>query len=137
MYTVLKKATITAGLTGNKALFEKAITLADKKLKDRGMAVDRLQMTYAESRKDWDAYASSALHYFGQYTITQPKELDHAASIFARHISDSGLLETAANWARQSIALENEIYNNETYALLMFKLKQYQEARKYANRLFR
>ena len=134
IYDVLKKETIKAGLTKNQAEYEAVIALAEKKIKDKGMTANRLKMTHEESTKNWEEYAERASYHFDNYVITRPKELDRAANLVTKHIDDKAILEKAEQWARQSVAIENGSYNNETYARLLLKLGRYDEAWRYANK---
>lgn len=134
IYEVLKAASLESGLTGNPAKYKAALTLAEKRLKDDGQTANRLKMTYTEARKNWEVYAERAIYHYDTYPISQPKELDHSADIFARHIKDPGRLEIALRWTKQSIAMENEAYNNETQAKIFLKLGRYAEALRSANK---
>ena len=134
IYNVLKKETIKAGLTKNKADYESVIALAEKRIKDKGMTANRLKMTYAESTKNWNEYAERATYHFDNFVITRPKELDHATSLVSKHIDDRAVLSKAEAWIRQSVAIENGAYNNETYARLLYKMSRYDEAWRFANK---
>ncbi|MEM6805840.1 MAG: thioredoxin family protein, partial [Bacteroidota bacterium] len=133
IYEVMKAATLESGLTGNPAKYKAALSLAEKRLKDKGQTANRLKMTYTEARKNWKSYAERAIYHYDTYPISQPKELDHSAKLFYRHIEEAAKLETALRWTRQSIAMENEAYNNETRARLFMKLGRYDEALRSAN----
>lgn len=137
LYAVLKQATVSAALTGQEAQFRQAINIATSKIKDKGQTASSLQMLYAEKKKDWFGYAQRAAHHFDSFIIIQPKALDKSASIFAAHINEYDLLLKATEWARQSIAIENEAYNNFTMARLLHKLEDGSEAKKYANKALR
>lgn len=136
IYEVCKKQTLAAALTGDKARYEAALNVANTRLKKeypKGMTANRLRMVYAEATKDWEDYAQKAIYHFETYTILRSKELDHAAGLFHKHVDDPDQLQHALKWAKQSVALENEFYNNNTYAHLLYKTGNYSEALKYAN----
>ncbi|MEM7654626.1 MAG: thioredoxin family protein [Bacteroidota bacterium] len=137
LYAVLKQATVSAALTGQEGQFRQVIDIASKDIKDQGQTASSLRMLYAEKKKDWFGYAQRAAHHFDSFIIIQPKALDHAASIFANHVTETDLLIKATEWSRQSVAIENEAYNNFTYARLLHKLADNSEAKKFANKALR
>ncbi len=133
LYAVLKQNVLQAALLRQPARYERVIELAEDEIKDDGRTANRLKMTYAEATGDWQAYAERATYHFEEFLVTKPKELDHAARLFAENIEDPALLEQAAGWARQSMAIDKAAYNHLTYALLMLKQEKYEEARQFAN----
>ncbi|MEZ4772414.1 MAG: thioredoxin family protein [Bacteroidia bacterium] len=137
MITVLRNSALESALTGNPEKYNAALKIAMDDISDNGQTANRLRMTYAEATKNWEDYAFKTLYHFETFIITQPKELDLAARNFYDHIADTEKLEKAAEWARQSVALENEYYNNETYARILYKLGKYEEARRQANKALR
>lgn len=137
MISVLKNSALESALTGKPEKYQAALKIAMDDISDNGQTANRLRMTYAEATKNWEDYAFKTLYHFENYIITQPKELDLAARNFYDHIADTEKLTKAAEWARQSVALENEYYNNETYARILFKLGKYEEARRQANKALR
>ncbi|MEL6252833.1 MAG: hypothetical protein AAFR87_12535, partial [Bacteroidota bacterium] len=134
IFEVARSATLESGLTGNPAKYKAALTLIEKRIKDEGQMANRLKMTFTEARKNWEVYAERAIYHYDTYKVAKAEDLDHSASIFARHIKDPGKLEMALRWTRQSIAIENEAYNNETQARILFKLGRYAEALRTANK---
>lgn len=137
LYDVLKKTTIKSVISQNPASYQEAVKLANTSIKDKGQTANRLRMVHAEASREWGVYAQKAIYHFDTYIIIQPKALDHSAKLFAKHIDEPAKLEKALEWSRQSIAIENESYNNETHALLLKKLGRYQEALKSANKALR
>jgi thioredoxin-related protein len=134
IYEVLKSYVLQAALLGNRDKMVKAVTTAQDKLKDKGQTASRLKMVYAEARKDWKDYAQKASYHYENYIITAPKDLDKSAWIFYQHVNDEKMLNDAIQWAKQSVAIENEYYNNKTLAYLLYKTGQADEARKAANK---
>lgn len=134
IYEVMKASAIESGLTGNPAKYAAALEIAEKKLRDDGQTANRLKMTYTEARKNWEVYAERAIYHYSNYPISQPKELDHSADLFYRHIADPGRLEIALRWTKQSIAMENEAYNNQTQAKILMKLGRFPEALRSAHK---
>lgn len=134
IFEVARSATLESGLTGNPAKYKAALTLIEKRIKDEGQMANRLKMTFTEARKNWEVYAERAIYHYDTYKVATAEDLDHSASIFNRHIDDPGKLEMALRWTRQSIAMKNEAYNNETQARILFKLGRYAEALRSANK---
>lgn len=137
LYSVLKQGTIESAISGNSEKYNAAVQLAMDEIRDAGQTANRLKMTYAEATKQWDEYAAKTLYHFENYLIIHPKELDHAARNFYKHVDDPAKLEKAEEWARQSVAIENEFYNNDTYARVLYKLGKLDEAHRQANKALR
>ncbi|MEZ4848374.1 MAG: thioredoxin family protein [Bacteroidia bacterium] len=137
IYSVLKENTLESAKTDNPAKYQAALDVAMDHIKDDGQTANRLRMLYAEATGNWQDYAFKTLFHFEKYVIIHPKELDLAARNFYNHIDDPAKLEVALDWARQSVAIENEYYNNDTYAHLLYKLGKYEEAKKFANKALR
>ncbi|MEZ4828917.1 MAG: thioredoxin family protein [Bacteroidia bacterium] len=137
MVGVLKNSALESARSGNPDKYNAALKIAMEEIDDKGQTANRLRMTYAEATGAWEDYAFKTLYHFENYIIVQPKELDLAAKNFYLHISDPDKLAKAAEWARQSVALENACYNNETYAWVLYKLGKYEEARRQANKALR
>lgn len=132
IYAVLKQSVIKAGLTRNREWLEDALEIAREELKDDGKTASRLRMVYAEAAKDWSDYAIKTIYFFETYMNTSALELDNAARNFIQHVDNGGQLETAANWCRQAIAIDNTYRTNATYAVLLHKMGQNEEARRQA-----
>ncbi|MEL6593889.1 MAG: thioredoxin fold domain-containing protein [Bacteroidota bacterium] len=131
---VLKKETIAAALLKDKARYLEAINIADKSIKDDGQTASFLKVVYAEARKDWADYAYKAIYHFDTFSITEPEALDQAVRNFTQYIADPEQLQHAVDWARRSVVLQNASYNNESYARLLLKLGQKDQALKQANK---
>ncbi|MDX1907239.1 MAG: thioredoxin family protein [Bacteroidia bacterium] len=129
---VLRHAVLEAALGRQPDRYSQALALADQ-LDDNGQTASRLRMTYAEASGDWLDYTSKALHHFKTYTVTDARELDLAARNFLLHTDDTGHLEAALNWSRQSAALEQASWNHETQARLLIRLGRQREALPAAN----
>ena len=76
-----------------------------------------------------NAYTGIDLYYSGD-----PVKLNEMARAFFQMTSDKKNLEKAAVWAKKSIALKSTSQNNDTYANLMFKLGNKDEAIKFEKR---
>lgn len=131
---VLKKEVIAAALTNKKDRYLDAIDLADKAIKDDGETASFLKVVYAEAKKDWADYTYKAIYHFDTYSATDPEALDQAVRNFTQYVSDSEQLQHAIAWARRSVVLQNAAYNNESYARLLLKVGQDNQALKQANK---
>ncbi len=131
---VFKKNVVKAAVSGNDAAYSELVTMAQEKVKDKGKMAARIKMTYAETKKNWDLYARSTIDFFDQYNLTDAYALNNIAHNFFLHVDNREYLKRALAWARQSVALENHYYNNDTYASLLYKVGNYQEAMRIANK---
>jgi thiol-disulfide isomerase/thioredoxin len=86
------------------------------------------KLSYYMSKQDWESYAKVAVEILDNNTIEDSGFLNQVAWTFYENIDDSELLEKAANWAKMSIELEENYYNTDTYAALLYKLGRYDEA---------
>ncbi|MEO1449855.1 MAG: thioredoxin family protein [Bacteroidota bacterium] len=137
LYHVLEQTVLEDAESGNGTEYQKAVAAAEKNFKDKGLIASSLRMLHHEQIRDWKAYADQALYHFDTYIIPQPKPLNRAARNFADNIDDVDMLVKAVAWARQSIAIENDSYNNETLARLYLKLDQPEKALTAANKALR
>lgn len=119
------------------AVFAKAIECARKNLSDNGMSADKFEIKAAEVKQNWKLYAEKCVLYTTKFTITDAEELNQMSWTFFKNIDDTPLLIKALGWAKQSIAISNMYYNNDTYASLCFKLGKYDDATRYANKAIR
>lgn len=119
------------------AVFEKAIDYARKQLSDNGMSADKFEIKAAEVRQNWKLYADKCIAYTTKFVVIDAEELNQIAWNFYKNIEDTQLLTKALGWAKQSIAVSNMYYNNDTYASLCFKLGKYEDATRYANKAIR
>ncbi|MFC2092583.1 thioredoxin family protein [Bacteroidota bacterium] len=90
------------------------------------------KMNYYMANKDWDAYSKAAVEILDNNKIDDSGFLNQVAWTFYENVDDLTLLEKAANWAKMSIELEENYYNTDTYAALLYKLGKYNEALKAA-----
>lgn len=134
VYDLLKKAALSSALTRNDQAYKQALNIAQNQLRDDNRTSIRLQMTYTEAAKDWEAYAARTAEYFDRFIIIQPKELSNAAKNFYLHVGNEEYLEQSLDWIRQSVAIENAGYNNLIHAQLLGKLGRNEDALRQAYR---
>ncbi len=130
---VLRKETIAATLLKNEAKYAEASRIAGQ-LKDKDQMASYLKVVHAEAEKDWADYAFKAIHHYNTYSITDARELDQVVNNFVNKVPKRDQLMEARDWARQSVALRNEAYNNATFAKLLLQLNDYQQALRMANK---
>jgi len=86
------------------------------------------KMNLAVVNGKWKDYADNAVVYIDKYKMDDPNTLNEVAWNFYEKITDKTLLEKAAGWAKQSVTLKPGAFNYDTYACLMFKLGNKEEA---------
>lgn len=132
IFQVFEKNVKEAAENRNREAYSDALSLARSALKDDAQTANRLKMLYSRETGDWLAFAEIASYYFENYTITSAKELSSSAWLVYRYVDEPDKVEKAINWTKQSIALENEYYNNKTLAFLYYKNNNMSEAKKAA-----
>jgi len=131
---VLKETVLKAAILRKEEEYLKAVLTAQSELKDDDRTANRLKMVYAEATNDWTNYAQKAAYHFDTYTVTDAKLLAEAARLVHKHTNNMEFLEKAISWTRQSIAIENEYYNNNILAHLYFSSGNLMEASKTAHK---
>jgi thioredoxin-related protein len=89
-------------------------------------------MNYYRGLGNREEYAKAAAYYIKKFRIKDPMELNETAFTFCRVIEDKEMLEKAVGWAKKSIRIESNYYNNETLASLYYKLGEKEKALKTA-----
>jgi thiol-disulfide isomerase/thioredoxin len=84
-----------------------------------------------QSKSDMEKFISTAVAGIDKYYGTDYTMLNRVAMIFLQITSDQKNLLAAAGWAKKSISLKSTPENNDTYANLMFKSGNKEEAVKY------
>lgn len=143
-YTILKvdekimktcmRAAKTAERFEDVDTYSLAVEIARKAMADNGKTADMLEIAHFSAKEDWISYAEKVSALMKKNKITDAVILNDYAWAFYQHIDDKARLQEAVKWAKQSMAIENLYYNNDTMAALLFKLGQFAEAKKYANK---
>lgn len=124
-YTIL-----TAIREKDHKLFRKAETVIEKSfLPNREEFLFEMRSLFYQGIEDWNGYAKMVNQYMDEQTISDPKVLNDIAEQFQRNVNDKRMLKKAATWVEESIRIENEYYNNYTYALLLLRLKDTERAK--------
>jgi len=86
-------------------------------------------MGYHQIQKDWDAYAKYAIKYINTLSVKNSSDLNNIAWAFFENIDNPKMLDKAVNWAKESVDLDCQYYNCDTYAALLYKTKSYTKAK--------
>jgi thiol-disulfide isomerase/thioredoxin len=84
-----------------------------------------------QSKSDMDKFISTAVSGMDKYFGTDYMMLNRVAGIFLQITTEPKNLQAAAGWAKKSITIKSTAENNDTYASLMFKTGNKEEAVKY------
>ncbi len=93
--------------------------------------LSRADMILYKRQKDWKSYAEIAINSIDKYYLEDYAFLNEVAWDFYEHIDDVNLLKKAKKWAGKSVELFSDDSNNDTYAAVLFKLGENEEAIKY------
>ena len=86
------------------------------------------KLQYYMAEKNWKSYSEVAFKILDNDKVNDAGFLNEVAWTFYENVDDTGLLEKALNWAKRSIEIEEDYYNTDTYAALLYKLGRYDEA---------
>ena len=92
------------------------------------------RLDYYQQRNDLDNFARAAIDHYHRFPTEDADELNEIASLFAQNLSDPAMLQRAVAWAKQSIAQQENCFNQATLATLYFKLGKKKNAAKAARR---
>ncbi|MEO1262178.1 MAG: thioredoxin family protein [Bacteroidota bacterium] len=94
----------------------------------------RLKMGYYAQREDWSGFANATNAFYKKFPAQSWDELNEYAWIFYEEVQEKKLLKCALKWAKQSIKMESNYYNNDTVAALYYRLGKKGKALKAANK---
>ena len=86
------------------------------------------EMNYYKGNKNYSRYAELAHDYINKYFLDDAKMLNAVCWTYFQHINDKNQLAEAEIWIAQSVKLEDQYYNTDTYANLLHKLGKKKEA---------
>jgi thioredoxin-related protein len=110
-----------------KQMLNKDIAPAEK-------AVLSADMRLYSSKKDWKNYVLSADNFIEKYEPNNANLLNNIAWNIYENCKDKTLLEKALTWSKTSVALDENYYNTDTYAHLLYKTGNNAMAAQMANR---
>lgn len=116
-------------------LFEKAMQVIHQaKLPNEDQFIFEVQSFYYQGINDWERYAEIATDYLTRKEISDPRLLNNVGEYFYNFVHDKKMLKRAIKWVEQSIRIESEHYNHHTLAMLYYKLKNFKQARRVAEK---
>ncbi len=92
------------------------------------------RMSFYRQAGDRENYAKSAVDYFNSFPEAGPDELNDVAWTFYQVIESPKLLKYASKWAKRSVKLDPQFYNNDTLAGIYQKMGKTKKAIKAAER---
>ncbi|OWY21437.1 DUF255 domain-containing protein [Sphingobacteriales bacterium UPWRP_1] len=93
-------------------------------LPDRAEFEFEIKSLYYQGTNDWNTYAKFTYNFLNNNNVSDPALLNEVCTKFALHVSNKKMLKVATKWIKKAIHIENEYYNNFTYASLLLKLGQ-------------
>lgn len=117
---------MTLDMAQTEALFQK---IYPNETKERMTA---FLLSYYRNNGMYDKYAETAETYFKSNKKVTANELNEVAWNFYENITDEKLLKKALDWAQKAVKMEDNYYNNDTLAALLFKLGKKEKAKKAA-----
>ncbi len=94
----------------------------------------RFSMTYYRQAGDREKYMDAATAYYKKYSADDQAELNEVAWTFFKITKDKSRLKQAVKFAKKSVKLDNNYYNNDTMAHLYHALGKKRKAIKVANK---
>ena len=110
-------------------------SLYNKMYPEKGAEMSgRLKMGYYAQKENWAGFAKAANTFYKKYPAQSWDELNEYAWIFYEEVQDKKLLKCAAKWAKKSVAMESNFYNNDTLAAIYYRLGKKGKALATANK---
>jgi len=123
---------INAAKTSDQALLEQALQLCNY-IEYPDQYRFYILMTYYEKTKDWKGYANALSEYIEKNGYDNAGMInDHCWRIY-ENVDDKDILLQATGWMEKVIGVQPNYFNLDTYAALLYKTGQYNEAMKYAD----
>ncbi|TAK31750.1 MAG: DUF255 domain-containing protein [Saprospiraceae bacterium] len=94
----------------------------------------RLRMGIFAQKEDWKNFAPAAAAYHEKFPSKNWEELNEIAWVFNEMVDGKKNTKLAINWAKKSIGLDDNYFNNDTLASLYFKLGKKKKALKAAKK---
>lgn len=100
-------------------------------LKSAGKVICETNLGFYTRTENWAGYAVTAVEYVEKYLPKDEEEylsLNEIAYMFYLHIDDSKYTEMALGWIKRSVELKKEYFNMDSYAALLYKSGNKDEA---------
>src|SRR5690606_21053138 len=85
-------------------------------------AINEADLLIFQSKSDWDNYISTANKIISSRSDLGFQFYNQIAWTIFEKSNNKNHLKTAANWAKKSIAINENVYNLDTYANILFVL---------------
>lgn len=113
----------------DKALVDKAMNAFKTiDIENKDLYLFNFELEYFKGIEDWKSYAKHATGYLGKNEVENHNLLNNIAWTFYEKIDNKKQMKLAEEWALQSIALNSNYHNNDTYAALLYKQGKIDEA---------
>ncbi len=110
------------------------IKLKNSNTKDADKIISEADIKKFQRKKDWVNYANLVSAYIQKYDAGNANELNSYAWTFYENITDKVMLAKAASWAKKATELDDNYPYNDTFAAILYKLGNYSEAKKAAQK---
>ena len=124
-----------AGKTGDKESMVALKGMVKDAMPENEIIPTNMAMAYHQGAEDWDAYASIAEEFAAtEYAQNDWYSLNNMAWTYYEVIDDKSKLMKAEKWVKRSLELEENYFNMDTYAALLYKLGKKSAAVEAANK---
>ncbi|MGB0839921.1 MAG: thioredoxin domain-containing protein [Chitinophagales bacterium] len=130
---VALKAAEGAAMHNNEKLLKRAKEITKQSKIDNAKEILlKVDAAYYEYKQDWKAYGKILRNSLENYEGTNAHFLHEQATALVSVSQTADDLTLAAEGLRKSVTMDNQYYNNESYALVLFQLGQVNQARQIA-----
>lgn len=91
-------------------------------------------LMYYQQIGNWEAYGHTATTYVPYYADSNWISLNQIAWTVYEHVDNANVVASAVEWAARSVALNENYYNLDTYACVLYKAGKKSQAKKVAKR---
>ena len=90
------------------------------------------KLMYSKDEAEMSQFIKKAPQYMAKYDVTDWQQLNSFAWRMYELMNDTENLTHARGWAKKSVEINSNFYNNDTLAAICFKLKEKEAAMKHA-----
>ncbi|HFA51916.1 MAG TPA: thioredoxin [Bacteroidetes bacterium] len=94
----------------------------------------RLKIGYYAQKENWKGFAKAANSFYKKYPPKSWDELNEYAWLFYEEAKGKKELKRALKWAKKSVSMDSNYYNNDTLAALYYRLGKKGKALATANK---
>jgi len=92
-----------------------------------------VEFWYHDGQENWDKMVQLGRILIDEYDYFDANGLNNLAWMIYENLDDPEALQSATEWARQSVQEDRNYYNTDTYAHLLYKLGKLKAAKEWAN----